>query len=123
MRGELPAPFIPNGKEDNFDAKYANAQDPWKDENSEIMQQNTLLLRRNSIQNLFDGYNWEPQMPEFVKPSHSALTTKLEINLKDSPSKDRIQRNLSTNLAPTTPQSVGNSVISLEHNTALRIVS
>lgn len=50
---EMEAPFIPSGKEDNFDAKYANAQDPWKDENSEVLQQNALLLRRNSVQGYF----------------------------------------------------------------------
>ena len=42
----LKSPFIPP-EADNFDSKYAN--DSWKDENSEQMKQNTLLLRRPSV--------------------------------------------------------------------------
>jgi hypothetical protein len=40
--------------EDNFDAKYTNSD--WKDNNEEQMRQNSLLLRRNSVQALFNGY-------------------------------------------------------------------
>jgi len=57
----LQAPFIPNAKEDNFDSRHANANDPWKDSNSEILRQNSMLLRRNSIQNLFSGYNYDQE--------------------------------------------------------------
>jgi hypothetical protein len=46
-------PFVPP-KEDNFDASYTNSE--WKDNNDETIKQNTLLLRRNSVQGLFNGY-------------------------------------------------------------------
>lgn len=45
--------------DDNFDAKQANGNDPWKEENAELLRQNSLLLRRNSIQNLFSGYYYD----------------------------------------------------------------
>lgn len=50
---KIQAPFIPP-KEDNFDAAYTNAD--WKDANDENMKQNTAILRRNSVQALFNGY-------------------------------------------------------------------
>jgi hypothetical protein len=42
----MKSPFIPP-KEDNFDAQYTNSD--WKDNNTDAMQQNSLLLRRNSV--------------------------------------------------------------------------
>lgn len=44
-------------KEDNFDAKNINEE--WKDQDSDKMKENTLLLRRNSVQNLFAGYYYD----------------------------------------------------------------
>lgn len=55
----IPAPFIPP-EEDNFDSKYAN--DSWKDENSDQMWQNALLLRRPSVQALFNGYYFDDSL-------------------------------------------------------------
>ncbi len=43
---KMPSPFIPP-KEDNFDAKYTNSD--WKDNDTEQMRQNSILLRRNSV--------------------------------------------------------------------------
>eukprot|EP01016_Furgasonia_blochmanni_P046005 TRINITY_DN6560_c0_g1_i2.p1 TRINITY_DN6560_c0_g1~~TRINITY_DN6560_c0_g1_i2.p1 ORF type:complete len:347 (+),score=9.39 TRINITY_DN6560_c0_g1_i2:283-1323(+) len=56
---EFESPFIPNGKEDNFDIKYVSSHDPSKDCDSEMMKQNALLLRRDSVQNLFQGYEFD----------------------------------------------------------------
>jgi len=64
---EMESPFIPSNKEEHFDAKYANAADPWKDENSELLQQNALLLRRNSVQACFDGYDFDPKAIELSR--------------------------------------------------------
>lgn len=44
-------------KEDNFDTKNINEE--WKDQDSDKMKENTLLLRRNSVQNLFNGYYYD----------------------------------------------------------------
>lgn len=44
---------------DNFDEKQANAPDKWQEENKELLEQNEELLRRNSIQNLFGGYEFD----------------------------------------------------------------
>lgn len=50
---KIQSPFLPPN-EDNFDAKYTNSD--WKDNNEEQMRQNSLLLRRNSVQALYNGY-------------------------------------------------------------------
>lgn len=48
-----PSPFVPPN-EDNFDAKYTNSD--WKDNNSETMRQHSVMLKRDSVQALFNGY-------------------------------------------------------------------
>ena len=48
---QVASPFIPP-IEDNFDAEYTN--DEWKDEDP--TRQNSMMLRRNSVQQLFNGY-------------------------------------------------------------------
>jgi hypothetical protein len=55
---KLPAPYKPQGSQ-NFDLKASGMADPWKDENAEQLKQNSLLLRRNSIQSLFSGYYFD----------------------------------------------------------------
>jgi len=49
LEKKLDAPFKPALNTDNFDAKQANAEDPWKEENADSLKSNQLLLRRNSI--------------------------------------------------------------------------
>ena len=53
---KIPAPFLPSPTEDNFDLKHVNNSD-WKDH--EVVQENQLLLRRNSVQALFKGYYFD----------------------------------------------------------------
>lgn len=53
----IKAKFLPKNKEDNFDSKNINEE--WRDQDSEKMKENTLLLRRNSVQNLFNGYYFD----------------------------------------------------------------
>lgn len=50
------APYVPKQNEDNFDLKHVNNND-WKD--ADVVKDNQLLLRRNSIQNLFKGYYYD----------------------------------------------------------------
>ncbi len=50
------APYIPPSQEDNFDQKHVNNND-WKDQ--EAVQENSLLLRRNSVQQLFKQYGYD----------------------------------------------------------------
>lgn len=56
---KLTAPFVPKTGHDNFDEKQANSPDKWQEENKELLEQNEELLRRNSIQNLFGGYDYD----------------------------------------------------------------
>lgn len=53
---EMESPFIPNSDEENFDAKQQLTEEP---DDPEIAKQNALLLRRNSVQNLFNGYYFD----------------------------------------------------------------
>ena len=54
----MVAPYIPPNAQDNFDQKHVNNND-WKDQ--EVVQENSLLLRRNSVQALFKQYNYDKQ--------------------------------------------------------------
>lgn len=56
-RKELEPPFLPN--EDEFDLKQQNANNNFEEESPEVMKQNAILLRRNSVQGLFNGYNFD----------------------------------------------------------------
>ena len=78
------APYVPNSDNDNFDAFQANATDKWNEENQDLLKQNTLLLRKNSVQDLFDGYYYNheriiaPEPAKFQRP----VTAKPEIPKK-----------------------------------------
>mmetsp|Transcript_15477 Transcript_15477/g.28068 ORF Transcript_15477/g.28068 Transcript_15477/m.28068 type:complete len:359 (-) Transcript_15477:1818-2894(-) len=56
LKKAIPAPYIPNANQENFDTRLHMDNDPWKDANSEALQQSTISLRRDSTQNLFAGY-------------------------------------------------------------------
>lgn len=45
---EVKSPFIPS-LEENFDSKHKFDNDPWKDENSELIKQNSALLMQESV--------------------------------------------------------------------------
>lgn len=54
----MVALYIPPNAQDNFDQKHANNND-WKDQDA--VQDNSLLLRRKSVQALFKQYNYDKQ--------------------------------------------------------------
>ena len=64
--------FIPPN-EDNFDHKYAN--DNWKDENTEQMKENALLLRRPSVQALFNGYYHDDSLAAMSGTTRGLIST------------------------------------------------
>jgi len=53
---DIEAPFIPNQDEDNFDRRQQITQEAT---NPDVAKQNALMLRRNSVQSLFDGYHFD----------------------------------------------------------------
>lgn len=53
---QIIAPFIPE-QADNFDVKVTN--DGWKDEESDKMKESAILLRRETVQDLFKGYYYD----------------------------------------------------------------
>lgn len=58
----------------------ANGVDKWNEENKEILKQNTWLLRRNSIQDLFNGYYYDDEKmaeKEQAKRSTTAIPEKV----------------------------------------------
>lgn len=72
LNGAIPSPFIPPN-EDNFDHKYAN--DNWKDENTEQMKENALLLRRPSVQALFNGYYHDDSLAAMNGSTRGIIST------------------------------------------------
>jgi serine/threonine protein kinase len=56
LNKEIDPPFLPNQKEDNFDYKQQITNEPT---NPDVAKQNALLLRRNSVQSLFNGYHYD----------------------------------------------------------------
>jgi len=53
---ELDPPFVPNEDDENFDRRQQVTQE---NTNPDVAKQNALLLRRNSVQSLFDGYHFD----------------------------------------------------------------
>jgi len=78
LEKKIPSPFIPP-KEDNFDAKYTNSD--WKDNDTEQMRQNSVLLRRNSVQALFNGYYHDEALAALNGGNNTAV---ININMGDS---------------------------------------
>jgi len=57
LKKEIPSPFIPN--EEEVEQKQSQANHAWDDEDAELVKQNAIMLRRNSVQGLFNGYNFD----------------------------------------------------------------
>ena len=82
---------MPSINEDNFDLKHVNNND-WKD--ADVVKENQLLLRRDSVQSLYKGYYYDkmigiPQMNQhspFTKQSSQIMEsgTKENENVNES---------------------------------------
>jgi hypothetical protein len=57
---------------DNFD--QANSNSEWKDQNEEEMQKSLVLLRRDSVQDLFDEYYFDDAVAAGASQYFSNLT-------------------------------------------------
>jgi serine/threonine protein kinase len=73
LNKEIEPAFLPSQKDDNFDYKNNQISNEWKDTNSDIVKQNAILLRRNSVQNLFNGYNFDATIPNSSNSNASAM--------------------------------------------------
>lgn len=79
----INAPFIPSSDNQNFDAIQANGVDKWNEENQDLLKENSLLLRKNSIQELFAGYYYDHERKTAkVDASKRPATAKAEIKQK-----------------------------------------
>ncbi|KAL4462392.1 hypothetical protein ABPG72_010040 [Tetrahymena utriculariae] len=56
IKKQIDAPFLP-ANEDNFDQKQQVSLED--EQNQEIILQNAMLLKRSSVQSLFNGYNFD----------------------------------------------------------------
>ncbi|CAD8091896.1 unnamed protein product [Paramecium primaurelia] len=74
---QLIAPFIPNGNEDNY-----LPSDNRQDSDDSINEEQQIMLRRNSVQNLFNGYDFDnnpisvPSSQMVVSSTSSSRITK-----------------------------------------------
>ena len=59
---KLQAPFVPD-QVDNFDTKVT--EDAWKDEGTDKMKESAILLRRETVQDLFKGYYYDQSFEGF----------------------------------------------------------
>jgi hypothetical protein len=60
---KIESPFIPP-LEDNFDTKNINEE--WKDIDDPEFKENQQNLRKNSVQELFNGYYYDYQLAEIA---------------------------------------------------------
>jgi len=56
---EMIAPYLPNNGLDNFDESHANHERTLNPTEQEELYNKKLLLRRDSIQHLFNGYYYD----------------------------------------------------------------
>lgn len=75
MDNKIQAPFIPSATDDNFDLKHVNNND-WKDQ--DVVKENSLLLRRDSVQNLFKGYHYDKFHTQLATPSTKQNTIQVD---------------------------------------------
>lgn len=99
-RKELVAPFVPE-QADNFDVKVTN--DGWKDEDSDKMKESALLLRRDTVQDLFKGYYYDESFESFgynidekVKPISAQTRRPVHRSCQPSPKRVIINHNRSS---------------------------
>ncbi len=85
MDMKIEAPFVPPGQEDNFDLKHVNNND-WKD--ADVVKENQMLLRRNSVQALYKGYYYDKNNHQFATPSTKQNSVMLESVSKDNNEKE-----------------------------------
>jgi len=72
LNKEIEPPFVPSNKEDNFDYKQQITQEAT---NPEVAKQNALLLRRNSVQGLFEGYHYDESQAKQTNNPYASTTT------------------------------------------------
>mmetsp|Transcript_29373 Transcript_29373/g.28970 ORF Transcript_29373/g.28970 Transcript_29373/m.28970 type:complete len:217 (-) Transcript_29373:8-658(-) len=98
FHGRVKPRYLPKQKEDNFDSKNINEE--WKDQDSDKMKENTLLLRRNSVQNLFNGYYYDATIAAIAGSKLSSINsenkTAKEVKPEDEGKKKEKDKNVNT---------------------------
>jgi len=74
---EMRSPFLIN--EDEMNTKQSSSSG-WDDENTEVFKQNAILLRRNSIQGLFNGYQFDSSMITVNVPGSGKMSARQSLS-------------------------------------------
>jgi len=82
----------------------AAAEGNWEDESDEIVKQNTLLLRRNSVQSLFNGYHYD------MMDSGSVATVGIQNNLQKQMTYQSSSGSFNANNSSQTTQTLSVSI-------------
>ncbi|CAD8049301.1 unnamed protein product [Paramecium primaurelia] len=90
------SPYQINCNHDNFDSKFANMRE---EEDNQTIQQNGLMLRRQSVQDLFNGYTFDQTITQV--PFQNTSVTKPTIPHLNTQQLTSARR---TNLEDTNPQ-------------------
>ncbi len=104
LEKKLKAPFVPPPGVDHFDAKYTNSE--WKDSDTEAMRQNSVLLRRNSVQALFNGYYHDDALAAMNSSNAKGI-----INLNNGEAKELNDTISGSTTSIKDPTSVGPSTV------------
>ncbi len=74
---QIVASFIPPDKVDNFDSR--NINENWKD-NQDVIRENSILLKQNSVQSLFNGYYYDIHVASKIeKPQPKDLQAQMMV--------------------------------------------
>jgi len=100
---ELDPPFV-SGEDFDIKQTLAAAEGNWEDESDEIVKQNTLLLRRNSVQSLFNGYHYD------MMDSGSVATVGIQNNLQKQMTYQSSSGSFNANNSSQTTQTLSVSI-------------
>lgn len=100
----MPAPYQPDKNAENFNKAQANNVAAWKEDLSAEQQvENCYLLKRKSIQALFDGYYFEPSLSMALASSHVNTTSGAPTKSSTMAAATTIDQQQPTTLMPNKP--------------------
>ncbi|CAD8191974.1 unnamed protein product [Paramecium octaurelia] len=71
LNKEIQSPYIPSEIDDNIE--YLNQISEDNESQDDLIRENKLLLKKNSVQNLFSGYSYEQNLSKNTKSTSSTL--------------------------------------------------
>ena len=93
---KMPAPFIPPESADNFDEQHANHERTLNQTEQEEIYNKKLLLRRDSIKHLFNGYYFDYLQEVKDKKKYETATLAADKSTLNSSRAPAISSNVQT---------------------------